>query len=207
MWSIWFPWETNLAHKRWLSPTDGESDFLPMQVFFFRVWHNAGFCDKSIVFLLLAQNLGDASQACYQSTLISRMSFFIQWYFPLSGRSTNENLWDIVASSLFLGPSWLRRSLVPSCTARFARPDRRACLQAICINGSDKFETGQNKGLFSDNKDNQLLTYWYEPQLASLWPTAIWFQHFVRHFKSIGLKNRGKIRPQGHYNLVNLVPC
>ena len=77
----------------------------------------------------------------------------------------------------------------------------------LCINGSDKFETGQNKGLFSDNKDNQLLTYWYEPQLASLWPTAIWFQHFVRHFKSIGLKNRGKIRPQGHYNLVNLVPC
>ena len=127
----WFSWETNLTHKRWLSPTDGESDFLPLQVFFFRVWHNTGFCDKSIVFLLLAQNLGDASQACYQSTLISGMSFFIQWYFPLSGRSTNENLWDIVASPLFLGPSRLRRSLVPSSTACFARPDRRACSQAM----------------------------------------------------------------------------
>ena len=30
--------------------------------------------------------------ACYQSTLISEMSFFSQWYFPSSGRSTNENL-------------------------------------------------------------------------------------------------------------------
>ena len=93
--------------------------------------HNAGFCDESIVFLLLAQNLGDAIQVCYQSTLISQMSFFIQCYFPLSGWSTNENLWDIVASSLFLSPSWLRRSLVPSRTARFAHPDRRACSQAM----------------------------------------------------------------------------
>ena len=29
-----------------------------------------------------------ASLACYQSTLISGTSFFSQWYFPLSGRST-----------------------------------------------------------------------------------------------------------------------
>ena len=93
-------------------------------------------CDTTRVFAIRAlcfyfSHLGDASQACYQSTLISRMSFFIQWYFPLSGRSTNENLWDIVASSLFLGPSWLRRSLVPSRTARFASPNRRACSQAM----------------------------------------------------------------------------
>ena len=33
-----------------------------------------------------------ASLACYQSTLISGTSFFSQWYFPSSGRSTNENL-------------------------------------------------------------------------------------------------------------------
>ena len=51
------------------------------------------------------------SLACYQSTLISGTSFLSQWYFPSSGRSTNEILWEIVASSPFLGPSRLCRSL------------------------------------------------------------------------------------------------
>ena len=45
-----------------------------------------------------------ASLACYQSTLISGTSFFSQWYFPSSGRSTNEILWEIVASSPFPCP-------------------------------------------------------------------------------------------------------
>ena len=42
-----------------------------------------------------------ASLACYQSTLISGTSFSSQWYFPSSGRSTNEILWEIVTSSPF----------------------------------------------------------------------------------------------------------
>ena len=63
--------------------------------------------------------------ACYQSTLISGRSFFRQWYFPSSGRSKNEILWEIVASSPFLG-SRLRRSLPRSRETRFTRPNRRA---------------------------------------------------------------------------------
>ena len=71
-----------------------------------------------------------ASLACYQSTLFSGTSFFSQWYFPSSERSTNEILWEIVASSPFLCPSRLRRSLARSRETRFARPNRRACSQA-----------------------------------------------------------------------------
>ena len=72
-----------------------------------------------------------ASLACYRSTLISGTSFFSQWYFPSSGRSTNEILWEIVASCPFLGPSRLRRSLARSRETRFTLPNRRACPQAI----------------------------------------------------------------------------
>ena len=71
-----------------------------------------------------------ASLTCYQSTLISWTSFFRQWYFPSSGRSTNEILWEIVASTPFLGPSRLRCSLARSRETRFTRPNRRACSQA-----------------------------------------------------------------------------
>ena len=39
-------------------------------------------------------------------------------------------LWEIVASSPFLYPSRLRRSLARSRETRFARPNRRACSQA-----------------------------------------------------------------------------
>ena len=46
--------------------------------------------------------LGRRGVWSYQSTLISRKSFFSQLYFPLSGRSTNENLWEIIASSPFI---------------------------------------------------------------------------------------------------------
>ena len=69
-----------------------------------------------------------ASLACYQSTLFSGTSFSSQWYFP--ERSTNEILWEIIASSPFLCPSRLRRSLVRSRETRFAHPNRRACSQA-----------------------------------------------------------------------------
>ena len=47
---------------------------------------------------------GGASLACYQSTLFSGTSFFSQLYFPSSGRSANEILWEIVASSPILCP-------------------------------------------------------------------------------------------------------
>ena len=68
-----------------------------------------------------------ASLACYQSTLISGTSFFSQWYFPSSGRSTNEILLKIVANSPFLGPSRPRHPLARSCETHFTRPNRRAC--------------------------------------------------------------------------------
>ena len=71
-----------------------------------------------------------ASLACYQSTLFSGTSFFSQWYFPSSERSTNEILWEIVASSPFLCSSRLRRSLARSRETHFASPNRRACSQA-----------------------------------------------------------------------------
>ena len=73
---------------------------------------------------------GGTSLACYQSTLFSRTSFFSQWDFPSSGRSTNEILWEIVANSPFLSPSRFHRSPVRSCETCFALPNRRACLQA-----------------------------------------------------------------------------
>ena len=72
-----------------------------------------------------------ASLACYQSTLFSGTSFFSQWYFPSFERSTNEILWEIVASSSFLCPSRLRHSLARSHETRFSRPNRRACSQAM----------------------------------------------------------------------------
>ena len=74
---------------------------------------------------------GGASLACYQSTLFSGTSFFSQWYFPSSERSRNKILWEIVASSPFLCPSRLRRSLARSWEASFARPNTRAYSQTI----------------------------------------------------------------------------
>ena len=71
-----------------------------------------------------------ASLTCYLSTLISGTLFFSQWYFPSSGRSINEILWEVVASPPFLCPSRLRRSLASSRETRFTRPNRRACSQA-----------------------------------------------------------------------------
>ena len=47
---------------------------------------------------------GGASLACYQSTLFSGRSFFSQWYFPSSERSTNEILWDILQALFSSAP-------------------------------------------------------------------------------------------------------
>ena len=106
---IWSPWEPNLTHRRQLSLTEGESDFLPLPVFFVRV--SSAIADiirvlaiKASCFHTSRENVGEASQACYESTLISGTSFFSQWYLPWSGRSTNsynENSWD--DGSPFLG--------------------------------------------------------------------------------------------------------
>ena len=71
-----------------------------------------------------------ASLPCYQSTLISGTSFFSQRYFPSSGRSTNETLWEIIASSPFLGPSRLQCSLARSRQTCLTHPNRRTCSQA-----------------------------------------------------------------------------
>ena len=69
--------------------------------------------------------------ACYQSTLISETSFFRQWYFPWSGRSTNGILWGIVASSLFPCPrGFAARSCVLARLASLAQ-NKTACSQAI----------------------------------------------------------------------------
>ena len=76
-------------------------------------------------------NEAGTSLACYQSTLISGTSFFSQWYFPSSGRSTNENLSGMVASSPYRCPSRLCLSLARSREACFTRPNRRACSQAM----------------------------------------------------------------------------
>ena len=105
---IWSPWELNLTHRRQLSLTEGESDFLPLPVFFVRV--SSAIADiirvlaiKASCFHTSRENLGEASQAYYESTLTSGTSFS-QWYLPWSGRSTNsynENSWD--DGSPFLG--------------------------------------------------------------------------------------------------------
>ena len=92
---IWSPWEPNLTHRRQLSLTEGESNFLPLPVFFFGVSSAIAKVTRVLAirascFNISRENLGQASQACYQSTLISGTSFFTQWNFPSSGRSTNE---------------------------------------------------------------------------------------------------------------------
>ena len=107
----------------WELHTDG-SDFLPLPVFFFKV--SSAIADITQVLVII--HFPWSRQACYQSTLISGTSFF-----PSSGQSTctNENLWEIVASSPFLDLSWLCGSLCShSRVACLACPKRRACPQA-----------------------------------------------------------------------------
>ena len=150
MWSIWLSWETNLTHKRWLSPTDGESDFLPLQVFFFRVWHNTGFCDKSIVFLLLAQNLGDASQP------VINQLWFPECHFSSSGISlclgeVQMKIYETSLQALFSSaPQGFAAHLCLlaqlALLAQIGELAHRLCINesiVLLFNGSDKFETGQ----------------------------------------------------------------
>ena len=80
---IWSPWEPNLTHRRQLSLTEGESDFLPLPVFFLGVSSVIAditrvFAIRASCFYISRENLGEASQACYESTLISGTSFFSQ---------------------------------------------------------------------------------------------------------------------------------
>ena len=72
---------------------------------------NAGFGDKSIVFQHFPRKFRTGQLGMLTINLDFRNVIFSQWNFPSSGRSTNENLWEIVASSPFLSPSRLRLSL------------------------------------------------------------------------------------------------
>ena len=124
------PRRPNLTHRWQLSLTEGESDFLPVGHLFLV---SSAIADLTWVlairascFYISCEHLGEASQACYQSSFISRMSLFSQWYFPLSGQSTKENLWENVASSPFLCPSWLCRLLT---FTHATHPNKRACWQ------------------------------------------------------------------------------
>ena len=73
----------------------------------------------------------------YKSTLISRKSFFSQWYFPLSARITNENLWEIIAGSPFipcpLAPTNLTR-VAPFCSPKW-RAWRTKITLPLTLNG------------------------------------------------------------------------
>ena len=101
-----------------------KSNFLPLPVFFFKV--SSAITDITHVLVII--RFPWSRQACYQSTLISRMSFF-----PSSGQSTctNGNLWVLLQALLFLASrGFVARSLAHSRVARLARPKRRACPRA-----------------------------------------------------------------------------
>ena len=72
---------------------------------------NTCFGDKSIVFQHFPRKFRTGQLGMLTINLDFRNVIFSQWNFPSSGRSTNENLWEIVASSPFLSPSRLRLSL------------------------------------------------------------------------------------------------
>ena len=69
----------------------------------------------------------------YQSTLISRTSFFSQWYFPFSGRGTNESLLEIIASSPFLSPPGPLAPAYLTHVAPFCSPKWRAWRTKITL--------------------------------------------------------------------------
>ena len=116
--------------------------------------------------------------------LISGMSFFSQWYFPLSGRGTIESLWEIFATSPFLGPSRLCRSLARSSAGCFAPLNRRACLQAT-VRGPKSHNfywliktSGINQGSTRSLSRHRLYNF---SHMALAWHDTIfpWFSHDV----------------------------
>ena len=63
---IWSPWEPNLTHRRQLSLTEGESNFLPLPVFFFGVSSAIAKVTRVLAirascFNISRENLGQAS--------------------------------------------------------------------------------------------------------------------------------------------------
>ena len=124
------PWSSIVAHYWWLTHKHYKT-FKSLKTF--RRWYFSGnftaetddearislWKDKWVYFFSWLDQRGVWS---YQSTLISRKSSFSQWYFPLSGRSTNENLWEIIASSPFipcpLAPTYLTR-VAPFCSPKW----------------------------------------------------------------------------------------
>ena len=102
------------------------------------------------MFLLLAQNLGDAIQACYQSTLISQMSFFIN-VISLCLGEVQMKIYETLLQALFSSAPHgfaarlclLAQLALLTQTGELAR---RLCINeslVLLFNGSDKFETGQ----------------------------------------------------------------
>ena len=66
-----------------IQTTEGESDFFPLPVFFLGVSSVIAditrvFAIRASCFYISRENLGEASQANYESTLISGTSFFSQ---------------------------------------------------------------------------------------------------------------------------------
>ena len=101
-----FEWTTTqttvISHRR-------RELFLPLPVFFFWVssviaLHNMCF----VVFLHFPLKFRAGLLGLLSINFNFQSVIFSQWYFPSFGQSTNENLWEIVASSPFLR----RRSLV-----------------------------------------------------------------------------------------------
>ena len=76
---------------------------------------------RASCFYISREQLGEARQACYQSTLISGTSFFGQWYFSSSGRST-----EIVERSL--------QALLSSASRDFATRSRVLARLALLAN-------------------------------------------------------------------------
>ena len=81
---------TVISHRR-------RKRFSSSAVFFLRV--SSAIADITWVFAIRAscfhisrENLGEASQACDESTLISGTSFFSQWYLPSTWQSTNTQI-------------------------------------------------------------------------------------------------------------------
>ena len=100
--------------------------------------NNTGFGDKSMVFLHFPRKFKAGQLSLVSMNFDFQNVIFQPMVFPFVWTKYKRNLWEMVASSPFLGPSRLPRSLARSRGAHFARPNRRACSQAI------KFHTRKN---------------------------------------------------------------
>ena len=127
---IWRAWDPNLTlneqpHRRQLSLTEGESDFLPLPVFFFGVSSAIAditrvFGEKSIVFLHFPRKFRAGRLGLLSLNFNFRNVIFQPMVFPFVWAKYK---WRFVRDGCKVS---FRRPLA----ARFARPNRRACSQA-----------------------------------------------------------------------------